>query len=69
MIYLTAIGLTPGDSRKHLRTKQCTEQHKQYIEQHIIVTKQYMEQYNSRISKSADRAPSLRDIPWHLTYN
>jgi hypothetical protein len=31
MIYLTAIGLTPGGSSTHLHTKQ-------YIEQHIIVT-------------------------------
>jgi len=23
----------------------------------------------SLITKTADRAPSLRDIPWHLPYN
>jgi hypothetical protein len=69
MIYLTAIGLTSGGSSTHLRTKYI-EQHKQTIyEQHIIVTKQYTEQYNSRIRKSADRVPYLRGIPWHLPYN
>jgi hypothetical protein len=69
MIYLTAIGLTPAGSSTHLHTKQYIEQHIQYIEQHIIDTKQYMEKHNSRIRKSADRAPSLRVIPWHLPYN
>jgi hypothetical protein len=67
MIHLTAIGLTHDGSSTvqystHLRTKQ-------YIEQHIIDTKQYMEQHNSRIRKSADCAPSLRGVPWHLPYN
>jgi len=42
--------------------------HKQYIEQHNR-HKQYIEQYNSLIRKSVDRAPSLRGIPWHLSYN
>ena len=64
-------------------TKQYIEQHivdtkqyiehiidtKQYIEQHIIDTKQYIEQHSSLIRKSADRGPSLRGIPWHLSYN
>ena len=36
----------------------------QYIEQHIIDIKQYTEQYNSLIRKSADRALSLRVISW-----
>jgi len=31
--------------------------------------KQYIEQHNSLIRKSADRAPSLRGIHWHLAYN
>jgi len=31
--------------------------------------KQYTEQHISLIRKSADRAPSLRVIPWHLPYN
>jgi hypothetical protein len=53
MIYLTAIGLTPGGSSTHLHTKQYIEQHKQYREQHIIDTKQYVEQQNSRVRKSA----------------
>jgi hypothetical protein len=30
---------------------------------------QYIEQHNSLIWKSADRATSLRGIPWHLPYN
>ena len=42
--------------------------HKQYIEQHNR-HKQYIEQHSSLIMKSADRAPSLRGIPWHLPYN
>jgi hypothetical protein len=41
--------------------------HKQYIEQHDR-HKQYTEQHSSLIRKSADRAPSLRGIPWHLPY-
>ena len=51
MIYLTAIGLTPGGiSSVHVYTKtiQRTTQNKQYIEQH-----------NSQIQKSADLAPSF----------
>jgi len=51
--------------------KQYTElhnRHKQYIEQHNR-HKQYIEQHSSPVRKSADRATSLRDIPWHLPYN
>jgi hypothetical protein len=62
MIYLDAIRLPPGGSSTvHIYTQTITEQnnrHEQYIEQHI-----------SLIRKSADRAPSLRGIPWHLPYN
>jgi len=47
---------------------QYTFTHKQYAEQHNR-HKQYIEQHNSLIRKSADRAPSLRGIPWHLPYN
>ena len=72
MIYLTAVGLTPGGSSTiHIYTKQYIEQynlHKQYIEQHNR-HKQYIEQHNLLIRKSADRAPSLRGKPWHLPYN
>ena len=64
MIYLTAIGLTPGGSS----TVQYTFTHKQYTEQYNR-HKQYIEQHNSLIRKSVDRAPSLRDILWHLPYN
>jgi len=64
MIYLTAIGLSPGGSS----TVQYTFTHKQYTEQHNR-HKQYTEQHNSLIWKNADRAPSLRVIPWHLPYN
>jgi len=61
MIYLTAIGLTPdGSSTVHIYT--------QYIEQPNR-HKHYIEQQNSLIRKSADRAPSLRGIPWYLPYN
>ena len=71
MIYLTAIGLPPGGSIQYTFThKQYIEhnRHKQYTEQHNR-HKQYIEQHNSLIRKSADRAPSLRGIPWHLPYN
>ena len=47
MIYLTAIGLTPGGSSTNLHaniTQNNTK--KQYMEQHIIDTKQYIEQLN-----------------------
>jgi len=47
---------------------QYTFTQKQYIEQHNR-HKQYIEQHISLIWKSADRAPSLRGIPWHLPYN
>jgi hypothetical protein len=77
MIYLIAIGLTSVGSITHLHTnnaknntnKQYLKQHKQYTEQRIIDTKQYIEQHISLIRKGADRAPSLRGIPWHLPYN
>jgi len=60
MIYLTAIGLTPGGSSTvHIYTQ--TIQHNRH--------KQYIEQHTSLIRKNADRAPSLRSIPWHLPYN
>jgi hypothetical protein len=56
MIYLTAVGSTPGGSSTvHIYT------HKQYIEQHNR-HKQYIQQHNSLIGKSADRAPSLFDV-------
>ena len=34
-----------------------------------IYTQTIQEQHSSLIRKSADRAPSLRVIPWHLPYN
>jgi len=51
------------------RQKQYIEQYnsKQYIEQYN--SKQYIEQHDKLIRKSADRAPCLRGIPWHLPYN
>jgi len=54
IIHLTAIGLTPGGNSAHLHTNN-TCNNSIDIEQH-----------NSLIRKSADRAPSLRVIPWHL---
>jgi hypothetical protein len=63
IIYLTAVGLTPcGSSTVDIytqtihRTKQSTQ-------------KQCTEQQNSLIRKSADRALSLRGMPWHLPHN
>ena len=59
MIYLPAIGLTPtGSSTVQYSTVQYTFTHKQYTEQH-----------DSLIWKSADRVPSLRVMPWHLPCN
>jgi len=56
LIYLlAAIGLSPGGSSK----VQYTFTHKQYVEQHKY----------KLMWKSADRAPSLRVLPWHLPYN
>jgi hypothetical protein len=60
-IYLTEIRLTPGGSSTvHIYTQTIhrTTQSTQYTEQH-----------NSPIRKIADRASSLRGIPWHLPYN
>ena len=62
IIYLTATGLPPsGSNTVHIytQTKHRTTQS----------TQKYTEQYNSLIRRSADRAPSLRGIPWHLSYN
>jgi len=39
------------------------------VVQYTFAHKQYIEQHNSLIRKSADPAPSLRGIPWHLPYN
>ena len=63
MIYLlTAVGLTPGGSSTvHIYTQTIHKEHSRH--------KQYTEQHSSLIRKSADRAPSLRGIPWHLPYN
>ena len=47
---------------------QYTFTQKQYIEQHNR-HKQYTEQHNLLIGKSADRAPSLLGVPWHLPYS
>jgi len=55
-IYLTAIGYPPGG------TVQYTYTYKQYRERHKTSN-------NTKIRKSAGRAPSLRVLPWHLPYN
>jgi hypothetical protein len=60
MIYLTAVGLTADGSSTHLHTNNTWN--------NTIDTKQYIEQHNSLIRKSAGRAPSLRGVPWHLRY-
>ena len=56
MIYLlTAVGLTPGGSSTvHIYTQTIHKEHSRH--------KQYTEQHNLLIRKSADRAPSLRGI-------
>jgi hypothetical protein len=49
MIYLTAIGFTPGGSSTvHIYTQAIHKQHNQH--------KQYIEQHNSLIRKSANHA-------------
>jgi hypothetical protein len=56
MIYLNAIGLTPGGSSAvHIYTQTIIEQHKLH--------KQYIEQHNTLIRMSADRAPSSWGTP------
>ena len=62
MIYLTAIGLTPGGSSTvHICTQTIhrTTQSTQTIHRTT--------QFANR--KSVDRAPSFRGISWHLPYN
>ena len=60
MIYLTAIGLTPGGSSTvHIYTQTIHEQHNRHKTIHRT----------TQLRKSAGRAPSLRGIPWHLPYN
>ena len=61
-IYLTATGFTPGG------VVQYTFTHKQYIEQRNRL-KQFIERRSSQIRNSADCAPSLWGLPWHLPYN
>jgi len=39
------------------------------VVQYTFTHKQYIEQHNSLIRKSADRAPPVRGVPWHLPYN
>jgi len=39
------------------------------VVEYTCTKKQYIEQHNSLIRKTADRALSLRGIPWHLPYN
>jgi hypothetical protein len=61
VIYLTAIGLTPGGSSRvhiYIQTIYRTAQSIQTIHR----------KRNSLIGKSADRVPSLRGIFWHLPY-
>jgi len=38
------------------------------VVQYTFTHKQYVEQHN-QFRKSADRAPSLLVLPWHLPYN
>jgi len=61
MIYLlTAIGLSPsGSSTVHIYTKTIH-----------VTTQETKEQHKKQLTwKSADRAPSLLVLPWHLSYN
>jgi hypothetical protein len=61
MVHLAAVGLTPGGSSSvhiYVQTIHKNPQSTQYIEQHY-----------SQFMDSADRAPSLRVIPYPLPYN
>jgi hypothetical protein len=61
-IYLSAVGLTPGGSSTvHIYTQK--------VHRTTQSTQTIHRKHNSVIRKSADRAPSLRGIPWHLPYN
>ena len=59
MIYLTQLGSHP------VAVVQYTYTHKQYKERHKIINTQN----NTKIRKSAGRAPSLPVLPWQLPYN
>jgi len=62
MIYLTSIGLAPcGSSTVYIYT--------QTIHRTTQSTQTIIEKHNLLIRNSADRAPSLRGVPWHLPYN
>jgi len=56
------------DTRWPVPVVQYTFTNKQSVEQHNR-QKQYIEQSISLFRKSADRAPSLRGLSWHLPYN
>ena len=67
MIYLTAVGLTPGGSSTvHIYTQAIHEQRNGHKTIHR--TTQFIHG-TTQLRKSAGRAPSLRGIPWHLPYN
>jgi hypothetical protein len=68
-VYLTAIGSTPGDSSTHLHTnnKQNTESGT-YITMKKLGTSITIKEFKTNLG-SADRAPSLRVISWHLPYD
>jgi hypothetical protein len=67
MIYLTAIGMSPGGSSSvHIYT-QTVQRTTQTIHRTTQIT---TEQHKKQLMWfSAGRAPSLRVLPWHLTYN
>ena len=66
MIYLTAIGLTPGGSSAvHIYT-QTIHEHNGHKTIHRTTP---LIRGTTQLKKSAGRAPSLRGIPWHLPYN
>ena len=67
MIYLTAIGLTPGGSSTvHIYTQIIHEQHNGHKTIHRTTK---LMRGTTQLRKSAGRAPSLRGKPWHLSYN
>jgi len=74
-IYTQTIHRTTQSTQTIHRITQSTQtihrttQSTQTIHRTTQSTQTIQEQHISLIRKSADRAPSLRGIPWHLPYN
>jgi hypothetical protein len=68
-IYLTTVGLTPGGSSAHLHTNNTQDKENvTYITIKKLGTSITIKKFKTNLG-SAGRAPSLRVIPWHLSYD